>query len=149
MAIETLLLAVDMSDRDRVEALAEAVADVAGPTGARVVLLHVFTDAEFEASASRLDFDRPSDATPQEIATRHHSIRDIGELLTAVDVDYEIAGRLGEHGDSIVAEAEDIDADMVFVGGRERSPAGKAVFGSTAQQVLLEAPCPVTFVRSD
>jgi nucleotide-binding universal stress UspA family protein len=45
--------------------------------------------------------------------------------------------------------ARDVDADMVVTGGRKRSPAGKAVFGSTAQKVLMNAPCPVTFVRSE
>jgi nucleotide-binding universal stress UspA family protein len=47
----------------------------------------------------------------------------------------------------VVALAEELDADLVIVGGRTRSPAGKAVFGSTAQEILLESPCPVTFVR--
>ena len=49
-----------------------------------------------------------------------------------------------------LAEAgADVAADLVIVGGRRRSPTGKAVFGSTAQEVMLEAPCPVMFVRSD
>jgi nucleotide-binding universal stress UspA family protein len=43
--------------------------------------------------------------------------------------------------------AAGVDADMVFIQERRRSPAGKAVFGSAAQEVLLNAPCPVTFVR--
>ena len=55
---------------------------------------------------------------------------------------------VGPHGESIVDAAGDIDAGMVFVGGRKRSPTGKAVFGSTAQEVLLNAPAPVTFVRA-
>jgi len=43
--------------------------------------------------------------------------------------------------------AAEVDADLVVVSGRKRTPTGKAVFGSTAQTVLLDAPCPVTFVR--
>ncbi|PSP66736.1 universal stress protein, partial [Halobacteriales archaeon QH_6_68_27] len=48
-----------------------------------------------------------------------------------------------------VGLAAETDADLVVVGGRKRSPAGKAVFGSTAQEVMLESPCPVTFVRNE
>jgi nucleotide-binding universal stress UspA family protein len=49
----------------------------------------------------------------------------------------------------VVDIAEGYEADMIIVGGRKRSPAGKAVFGSVAQAVMLSAPGPVTFVRAD
>lgn len=147
MAIETILLAVGKGDKDRIESLAEATAEVAEPTGALVVLAHVFTEAEFEEVLARLDFDPDSDTDVDEVARRHSTIRDLEDHLSATGVDIEVRGAIGDHGESIVELAESVGADRVIVGGRKRSPTGKAVFGSTAQEVLLNAPCPVTFVR--
>ncbi|ERH12580.1 MAG: universal stress protein UspA related nucleotide-binding protein, partial [halophilic archaeon J07HB67] len=61
----------------------------------------------------------------------------------------DIEGRIGDPGAAVANVAADLAADRVVVGGRDRSPTGKAGFGSTAQNVLLSAPCPVTFVRRD
>lgn len=150
MAIETILLAVGPSDADRADHLAEATADVAGPTGATIVLLHVFTPEEYERTLTNLGFDRGADEVdPDNVANRHATIRDISEVFDDAGLDYEVRGAVGDHGESIVVVATDIGADRIVVGGRQRSPAGKAVFGSTAQEVLLSAPCPVTFVRVD
>lgn len=50
-------------------------------------------------------------------------------------------------GEDLVQFARDNDIDMMFVGIKKTSKVGKLVFGSTAQYVLLNAPCPVVAVR--
>lgn len=149
MALETILLAVGPGDADRTERLADAVVEVAAPTGATVVLAHVFTDEEYDEVLDHLDSDPMGETTPDEVAGRHATIRELARAFDEAGVDYAVRGRVGPHGESIVDLAEEVDADRVVVGGRKRSPTGKAVFGSTAQTVMLNAPCPVTFVRSD
>ena len=50
-------------------------------------------------------------------------------------------------GEDIIKFAEDHKADEVIVGIRRRSRVGKALFGSTARHVIMEAPCPVVTIR--
>ena len=50
-------------------------------------------------------------------------------------------------GEDLVLFAKNNDVDYIFIGVRKRSKVGKLVFGSTAQQVILEAPCPVMAVK--
>lgn len=147
MAIETILLAVGQEDEDRAKRLAETAIEIAEPTGAHVVLSHIFTDREFDEVVDQLDFDAGENPDPSAVAARHVTTRTVAQSLDAVDVDYEIRGSVGDRGETIVDLAKSEGADRVIVGGRRRSPTGKAVFGSTAQEVMLSAPCPVTFVR--
>ncbi|MGQ4556665.1 universal stress protein [Halobellus sp. GM3] len=149
MPIDTILLAVGPNDRDRLDRLTEETVDVAGPTGATVVVGHVFTQEEYDDALDSLDFDRDAgDISVDTVARRYSSVRETADRLGAANVDYEVRGAVGRHGETIVELAADVDADRVMVGGRRRSPTGKAVFGSVAQTVMLDAPCPVTFVRA-
>lgn len=148
MALEAVLLAVGPGDADRTERLVEETIDIAGPSDATVILGHVFTDEEYVESLDRLGFDTTAgDVSPDDVAGRHATIRELINQLEEAGIEHAVGGAVGSHGESIVGLAEKADADLVIVGGRQRSPAGKAVFGSTAQEMMLSAPCPVTFVR--
>jgi nucleotide-binding universal stress UspA family protein len=152
MKLETVLLAVGSTDRDRAAELAETATALAGAAGATVKLLHVFTREEYRSARENLDIDPDSEHTPDTVAKRYATIRDLGDALEAAGVEFTWNGRLGEDdetGERIVEFAEEQGVDLIIVGGRARSPSGKTVFGSTAQEVMLNAPCPVTFVRVD
>ena len=49
--------------------------------------------------------------------------------------------------DAVLRAAEEHDADLIVVGMRRRSPVGKAVLGSSSQDILLQADCPVLGVK--
>lgn len=152
MGLETILLAVGQSDEGGLDKLAETTVDLAGPADATVEMAHVFTEPEYEQARENLAFDPDSEVTPDVIARRNVTIRSLSETMADTAIDYTEHGRIADSddiGQQIVALAQELDADLVIIGGEKRSPTGKAVFGSTAQEVLMNAPCPVTFVRRE
>jgi nucleotide-binding universal stress UspA family protein len=50
-------------------------------------------------------------------------------------------------GENLVRIAEEKVIDEIYIGVKKRSKVGKLVFGSTAQYVILNAPCPVVTVK--
>jgi len=147
MSLETIIVAIGDDDEEQVASVAGTAIDLARPAGATVRLVHVFSQEQYETVKRQLDFDPSAEVTPDAVAKRHATVRDVGALLDDADVAYEWHGAVGDTPDELLAVAEEFDADMLIVGGRGRSPAGKAVFGSTAQALLLNASCPVTYVR--
>ncbi|SDY54289.1 universal stress protein [Halobellus clavatus] len=60
-----------------------------------------------------------------------------------------LMGRVGEPVEELLAEADRREADYLVIGGRKRSPTGKALFGSKTQSILLSANRPVVAVMSE
>jgi len=52
-----------------------------------------------------------------------------------------------EPGEDLVLFAKENSIDEIIIGVEKRSKVGKFIFGSTAQYVILEAPCPVLTVK--
>jgi nucleotide-binding universal stress UspA family protein len=50
-------------------------------------------------------------------------------------------------GEDLVDFANRHQIDQIIIGVKKRSKVGKLLFGSTAQYVILKAPCPVLTVR--
>lgn len=150
MSIETVLLVVGTGDRNQIDRLAEETIAVAEPADAEVVVFHAFTDEEFDEVRSKLGVNEASeDSSADAVAKRHRTTRELARALDEAGVRYSVRGAIGDHADEAVAAAKKVKADRVIIGGRNRSPTGKAVFGSAAQEIILTAPCPVTFVRED
>jgi nucleotide-binding universal stress UspA family protein len=52
-----------------------------------------------------------------------------------------------ETGEDIVKIAEEKKAEEIIIGIQRKSKVGKLLFGSTAQYIILNAPCPVVTIR--
>lgn len=50
-------------------------------------------------------------------------------------------------GEDLVNFAHEKKVDQIIIGIRRKSKVGKLIFGSTAQQVIIDAPCPVVTVK--
>ena len=74
---------------------------------------------------------------------------DIKEILAEDDPPYEVNLLLTDltSGEELVKFAEDQKMDLMFLGIVKKSKVGKLLFGSTAQYVILHAPCPVVTVQ--
>jgi nucleotide-binding universal stress UspA family protein len=74
----------------------------------------------------------------------------IGKELSAAGIPHEVLQPTGglPAGEEILRVAAEHDAVLVVIGIRRRNPVGKLLMGSTAQEVLLEASCPVLAVKA-
>jgi len=50
-------------------------------------------------------------------------------------------------GEELVEFAKQNKIDEIIIGVRQKSKVGKVLFGSTAQYVILNAPCPVVTIK--
>lgn len=71
--------------------------------------------------------------------------------LESEGLEYEVRGlvRGNDPAEDLITVADEVDADLVVIGLRKRSPVGKLVLGSNAQQILLDATRPVLAVKAD
>jgi nucleotide-binding universal stress UspA family protein len=53
---------------------------------------------------------------------------------------------IGKPAETVHRVATEEEADLIVIGIRNRSRLGKLLLGSEAQEILLDAPCPVVGV---
>lgn len=77
------------------------------------------------------------------------ALEEIGRKLAEADIDHEIRElvRGNAPGEDLLEFAAENDVDLIVIGIRRRSPVGKLLLGSNAQDVLLGANCPVLAVK--
>jgi nucleotide-binding universal stress UspA family protein len=131
----TILMPVD---RNETRTLAQAEYVVGLPDAAEeveVVLLYVFTEKDTESDSRDV--------------TRIASVKHVREYLEERGIAVRIREDSVETVESILDHAEEHDVDSLVLGGRKRSPAGKALFGSVTQAVILNTDRPVVVTGDD
>ena len=86
-----------------------------------------------------------------EAADQEREFDEVRAQLREAGVDHEVRSlvRGNEPSVDLIEVAEEVGADFIVIGLRRRSPVGKLFLGSQAQQILLDAPCPVLAVKAD
>ena len=74
--------------------------------------------------------------------------REVTDLLGGDDVAYETAVLVTSltPGEQLIQFAQDENVAQIYIGIIKKSKVDKLIFGSTAQYVILHAPCPVVTV---
>ena len=121
-----ILLALD-DELPQARAQTNAIADIVEASNdAEVHVLHVFGDNPEGASVHQIE-----------------AVREASDRLDELGVDVNLLEASGDPGSEILRYAAEYDVDQICVGGRKRSPAGKALFGSVTQDVILGTHRPV------
>ena len=137
----TIIAAVD-ADKHAAAILEEALS-LARAYGETLHVVHAVPSVEF-AEIQRKHVEAGGETLTRGGVARDHIETELdSDLLTDTDVDVEFVGLDGEPAESIIDYAAEINARYIVLGGRGRSPAGKALFGSVAQSVILGAEAPV------
>ena len=100
--------------------------------------IYIVTSLEQSSTLDKADIDKAEGEL--EYLRTPFNIDDI-PCETHVSVSYLTAG------EDLVLFAKENKIDEIFIGVKKRSKVGKFVYGSTAQHVILNAPCPVVVVK--
>lgn len=141
-----VIAAVDRSDS--ASKVLEEADNLAEKFGDKVHVLHVMKRSE--AIKIEEESAQKNDAIPVE-KLRDRAAQISEELIKDYPTDSvsEPKGLIGDPATEIVSFAEEISARYIVVSPKRRSKAGKLLFGSVAQSVLLNATCPVLSLNTN
>jgi nucleotide-binding universal stress UspA family protein len=78
-----------------------------------------------------------------------HALEEVAADLSDRSIPHEIKryARGGSPAEDLLQTAHDEDVDLLVIGIRRRSPVGKLLLGSNAQDIILQAECAVLAVK--
>ncbi|OYR40239.1 MULTISPECIES: universal stress protein [unclassified Halorubrum] len=138
----TVLVAVKEAENSH--NVLEAAETLARQFDDELEVLHVLSRDEF-VNLEQTSVSETADAVdPNEVREIAASIA--SEIAEPVVDEFVATGAVGDAAGEIISLAKRRDARYIVIGVRKRSAVGKAVFGSTAQQVLTSVDRPTLAV---
>jgi nucleotide-binding universal stress UspA family protein len=139
--LRLILVPLDFSGKSR-QALRHAV-PLAVKFGARIVLAHVLDLRRSAAAPAALLGRTPAE---QKAAARRRLLS-VGSQLIPAELLADPLVLSGSPAPQIVAAAERLDADLIVISTKGRTGLRRMLVGSTAENVMQRARCPVLSVR--
>lgn len=78
------------------------------------------------------------------------ALDEVRRELSGTGIEHEVRHfvRGLEPAEDLISIAEEVEAELIVIGLRRRTPVGKLILGSNAQRILLDASCPVLAVKA-
>ncbi len=142
--METVLVPIDFSELGA--SVVEHAAQVAEAASTKLVLLHVGPPApDFVGQQLYRKVVSDGDELPEPLREAYEKLRGFETDLRARGIEVESLFVQGKSVESILEEAERLEADMIVIGSH-RGGTLYRLLGSTSEGVLRGAPCPVLVV---
>ncbi|MDL5363388.1 universal stress protein [Halalkalicoccus sp. NIPERK01] len=138
-----MVIVVAISDSEQSRAVAARADELARAFDDELALIHVIEETEYTRIVEKQSTARETGTGSVEDTAAAQAAEGLDEVMS---VDYDVIGRVGNPGKKVVEYAAEVDARYLVIGGRARSPVGKALFGSVAQSILLNTERPVVAV---
>lgn len=138
-----ILAAIDVKNQTDSSRILATAADLVNAYETDLNVVTVLTEDDYQ---ERKD-TRPNYYRDDAIVELKDAAQDLAKETVSQDITTCIHGAIGTPDERVLSIADQVDADYVVVGGRRRSPVGKALFGSVLQSILLNANVPVITVR--
>ncbi|MBW2272092.1 MAG: universal stress protein [Deltaproteobacteria bacterium] len=142
--LATIVAATDFSPT--AELALERAKELAREHGARVVLAHAITLQPFAAGGPELG-TLPSDFEYQVREASVKRLENLAEAIRGEGIDVETKVHSGLPAGMANSVAAEVDADLMVIGTRGLSGFKHLVLGSTAEEIIRHAPCPVLTVH--
>jgi nucleotide-binding universal stress UspA family protein len=137
--LKSILVPLDFSEMS-LKSLQYAV-PFARQFGAKITLLHI------DQPADDADLGYPVSFGPEDSARLERQLEEIRATKIPMDVPVDLAVRHALIFDGVLEVAREIHADLIITATHGYTGVKHLVLGSTAENIVRRAPCPVLVVR--
>lgn len=115
-----------------------------------VALDHAIAEAKKRGTELVVVNTSRGDALVDERYAQEGDLEELRSRAEAAAVEHRVVQAIRGHSaaEEILDAIDEHQAELLVIGLRHRSALGKLILGSTAQRLLLDAPCPVLAVKA-